>query len=84
MGFMMYRKILSGVDICKKRTQLRHHLGGYILLGLEFLIAADIIKTVMDPTLDQLAVLGGVVAIRTVLSYFLNKEIGGEHNCHTD
>ena len=47
----------------------------YILLGLEFLIASDILKTVVDPTLDELAILGGVVVVRTVLSVFLNKEI---------
>lgn len=32
-------------------------------------------KTVVDPTLDELAILGGVVVVRTVLSVFLNKEI---------
>ena len=47
----------------------------YLLLGLEFLIASDILKTVVDPTLDELAILGGVVIVRTVLSVFLNKEI---------
>ena len=47
----------------------------YLLLGLEFLIASDILKTVVDPTLDELAILGGVVVVRTVLSVFLNKEI---------
>jgi len=38
-------------------------------------IASDILKTVVDPTLDELAILGGVVVVRTVLSVFLNKEI---------
>ena len=47
----------------------------HLLLGLEFLIASDILKTVVDPTLDELAILGGVVVVRTVLSVFLNKEI---------
>ena len=45
------------------------------MLGLEFLIASDILKTVVDPTLDELAILGGVVVVRTVLSVFLKKEI---------
>ena len=35
----------------------------------------NILKTVVDPTLDELAILGGVVIVRTVLSVFLNKEI---------
>ena len=47
----------------------------YLLLGLEFLIASDILKTVLEPTLNELAILGGIVVLRTVLSVFLNKEI---------
>ena len=55
--------------------QLRADLGTYLLLGLEFLIASDILKTVLEPSLNELAILGGVVILRTVLSIFLNKEI---------
>lgn len=55
--------------------KLRATLGTYLLLGLEFLIACDILKTVLEPGLDELAILGGVVVLRTVLSVFLNKEI---------
>lgn len=55
--------------------KLRATLGTYLLLGLEFLIASDILKTVLEPTLNELAILGGVVVLRTVLSVFLNKEI---------
>lgn len=55
--------------------KLRAMLGTYLLLGLEFLIASDILKTVLEPGLDELAILGGVVVLRTVLSVFLNKEI---------
>ena len=47
----------------------------YLLLGLEFLIASDILKTVLEPTLNELALLGGIVVLRTILSVFLNKEI---------
>ena len=55
--------------------RLRAIFGTYLLLGLEFLIASDILKTVLEPTLNELAILGGVVILRTVLSVFLNKEI---------
>lgn len=74
-------KRFKGVNICKKRDHLRHHLGSYILLGLEFMIAADIIGTVIKPTLMELAVLGSIVAIRTVLSFFLNLEMKDRHKC---
>ncbi len=56
----------------------RTTLGRGILLGLEFLVAADIIGTVaVEPTLDNLAVLALIVAIRTFLSFSLQVEIEG-------
>ena len=56
----------------------RSELGRAILLGLEFLVAADIINTVaVEPTLGSLAVLGGIVLIRTFLSFSLEVEIEG-------
>ncbi len=54
---------------------IRYQLGMYLLLGLEFMVAADIIETVFRPSLEQLAILGGIVFIRTILNYFLNKEL---------
>lgn len=55
--------------------RVRATLGTYLLLGLEFLIASDILKTVLEPGMDELIVLGGIVVLRTVLSVFLNREI---------
>ena len=55
--------------------RLRAELGTYLLLGLELLIASDILETVLEPSLDELAILGGIVVLRTILSVFLNKEI---------
>ena len=56
----------------------RADLGRCILLGLEFLIAADILKSVLtDPTLAGLFVLAGIVLIRTFLSISLEVEING-------
>lgn len=56
----------------------RSSLGRSILLGLEFLVAADIVSTVaIEPTLDSLAVLAGIVLIRTFLSFSLEVEIEG-------
>jgi uncharacterized membrane protein len=57
---------------------LRRDLGRGILLGLELLIAADIIGTVViEPTLANLAVLAGIVGIRTFLSFALEAELQG-------
>lgn len=56
----------------------RSSLGRAILLGLEFLVAADIINTVaVTPTLLSIAVLAGIVIIRTFLSFSLEVEIEG-------
>ncbi len=62
-------------DISRRRERLRHEMGSYLLLGLEFLVAADIIHTVFNPTLKELAVLGGIVAIRIAINFFLNLEL---------
>lgn len=57
---------------------LRENLGRAILLGLELLIAGDIIRSVVvDPTLLNVAVLGLIVLIRTFLSMTLQLEIDG-------
>jgi uncharacterized membrane protein len=56
----------------------RGNLGRAILLGLEFLVAADIVGTVVvDPTFENLGVLGLIVLIRTGLSFALEVEING-------
>ena len=56
----------------------RQFLGRSILLGLELLVAADIIRTVaVTPTLESVAVLAGIVLIRTFLSFSLELEITG-------
>ncbi|EIM25625.1 Protein of unknown function (DUF1622) [Microvirga lotononidis] len=53
-------------------------MGRAILLGLEFLVAADIINTVaIEPTIQSLLILGGIVLIRTFLSFSLEVEIEG-------
>ena len=58
--------------------RFRQSLGRSILLGLELLVAADIVRTVaIAPTLESVAVLAGIVLIRTVLSFTLEVEING-------
>jgi uncharacterized membrane protein len=58
--------------------RLRENLGRVILLGLEVLIIADIIRTiVVDQSVESVAVLGLIVLIRIVLSFSLEVEIEG-------
>lgn len=54
---------------------IRLKLGSYLVLGLEFFIAGDIVKTIITPTWESLGMLGAIVVIRTILSYFLTKDL---------
>jgi uncharacterized membrane protein len=67
----------SGLS-AKAYRVLRQAFGGTVLLGLEVLVAADLIRTVaVAPTLDNVLVLGLIVVIRTFLSFSLETEIEG-------
>ena len=80
---------LIGVIICAREllrqeravnaySHLRTFLGRSLLLGLEFLVAGDIIKTVaIGPTFDSVIVLAIIVLVRTVLSLSIDVEIDG-------
>jgi uncharacterized membrane protein len=66
---------VRGANVEGERRKLRQVLGYYLLLGLEFLIAADIIETLMKPEPRELITLVAIVAIRTVTSHSLNAEL---------
>lgn len=71
-------KRLAGGDYPAAYEAVRATFGRGVLLGLEVLVAADIIRTVaIDPTLSNLYVLAILVAIRTFLSWSLEVEIDG-------
>ena len=73
------RYIFGTQDGKRNYSTLRHDLGKAILLGLEFLVAGDIIATVtVDPTMNQVLILGLVVIIRTFLSFSLEVELEGQ------
>jgi uncharacterized membrane protein len=58
--------------------RFRQQLGRSVLLGLELLVAGDIIRTVAaTPTLTSVAVLAGIVVIRTFLSFSIELEVTG-------
>jgi uncharacterized membrane protein len=57
---------------------MRQTFGGALLLGLEILVAGDLIRTVaVEPNLDNVLVLGIIVLIRTLLSFSIEVEIDG-------
>jgi len=70
--------LLGGQGANEGYRIVRTVFGRSILLGLEFLVAADIIRTVaVQPSLQNVAVLGLIVLIRTFLSFSLEVEIDG-------
>jgi uncharacterized membrane protein len=71
-------QIMGGRSSSDAFSLYRSNIGRAILLGLELLVAADIINTVaIEPSLQSVIVLGGIVLIRTFLSFSLEVEIEG-------
>ncbi len=66
------------IEILKRNTNyndVRLDFTPKILIGLEFFIAADLIKTILEPNFNQVVILAIIVAIRTVVGFSLNREI---------
>lgn len=62
-------------DMYQTTLNAKNELGFYILLGLEILIVADIIESIIHPSINEISVLALIVVIRTAISFFLNKEL---------
>jgi uncharacterized membrane protein len=71
------KEIFAREDLIKLNEAIRIRLGSYLVLGLELFIAGDIVKTIITPTWESLGMLGAIVVIRTILSYFLTKDLRG-------
>ncbi len=76
--FNAFVMLMKGVEHHTLFRAFRHHLARGILLGLEFLVGADIINTVtLDMSFRSIGVLAVVVLIRTFLSFTLETEMSG-------
>ncbi|MBY0271885.1 MAG: DUF1622 domain-containing protein [Alphaproteobacteria bacterium] len=71
----MKRHHHTTIYFLKEANEIRAVLGTYILFGLEFMIAGDIIHTFIKPSQQDLIILATIVGIRTVISYFLGREV---------
>lgn len=69
------KEIFNRKKSIEKNEAIRLVLGSYLVLSLEFFIAGDIVKTVITPSWDSLGMLGAIVVIRTVLSFFLTRDL---------
>ena len=56
-------------------TQIKIRFGSWLALALQFLLASDIVVSIVSPTYENLIKLGALAVIRTFLNYFLNKEL---------
>jgi uncharacterized membrane protein len=59
----------------ERKTEVRLKLGRWLSLALEFELAADILRTAIAPTWDEIGKLAAIVVLRTMLNYFLEREI---------
>lgn len=74
--FLFARSLLAPGKYSTSDTRL--HLGRFLVLGLEFQLAADVLATAIAPTWKAIQLLAAIVVIRTVLNYFLSKELERE------
>jgi uncharacterized membrane protein len=77
----VYKYILSVLGLRSyTNSDLRLYFGRYLVLGLEFQLGADILATAVSPTFAEVQLLAAIVVIRTVLNYFLQKELDQERD----
>ena len=82
---MFLLQIRGEAEYQEAYSAYRRRLGRGLLLGLELLVAGDIIRTIaITPTLESVAVLAGIVLIRTFLSFALELEISGRFPWHKE
>ncbi len=75
VSMFLRTEMRRGTDPLQKWPALRQVVGQYLLFSLELLIAADLIETMVKPTLDQLTILAGVAALRIITGFALGKEL---------
>jgi uncharacterized membrane protein len=68
-------RLLRRANVVGQRRDIWLKFAVWLILGLEFELAADIIRTVIAPTWVELAQLGAIAVIRTFLNYFLEKDL---------
>ena len=68
-------KLLQGKEYKRDAAVIRQHLGYYLLLALGFLIAVDVIETLIQPDWKELGILAALVVLRTLMSFSLHWEL---------
>ena len=73
-GRLVWATIMGGIGQGQGKAIWQRY-GMWLLLGLEFELAADIIRSVVSPTWKDLGELAAIAVIRTFLNYFLEKDL---------
>lgn len=73
-----YARALLGRAAPLHQERIRLGVGRALALALEFLLAADVVRTAVAPTWDEIGKLAAIAAIRTALNFFLQREIADE------
>lgn len=82
-GILSYmRQLFSHKQQLNSTEVIRLQLGRVLALGLEFTVASDILRTAVAPTRQDILNLGAIVLLRTLLNYFLEREIGQGERSH--
>ena len=70
------RRLVTGKAFAPAVREIWLHYAAWILLALEFALAADIIRTIVRPDWNDIGQLAAIAAIRIALSYFLGRDMG--------
>jgi uncharacterized membrane protein len=75
--FAVQSRSRAAASTFKPIETIRFKLGRWLALALEFQLAADILKTAVAPTWDDIGKVAAIMALRTALNFFLEREIAG-------
>lgn len=81
--FKYARQLFSRRQHIDSSEVIRLQLGRVLALGLEFTVASDILRTAVAPTRQDILNLGAIVLLRTLLNYFLEREIQQGERSHS-
>ena len=82
-AFKAFIDYLKGFFTNHNNAAIRRDLGTAMVTGLEFKMAAEILRTVIVRTKDEIIMLGAIIVLREILFFFINKDMK-EHNSHQD
>lgn len=75
IAFVQFLWVAARERLSATFAEVRIDFGYFLLLGLDFQLASDVLRTAISPTLRQIGELAAIAAIRTALNFFLTREI---------